>query len=473
MQKELDNALGQLETPNEEYFKRQCEYFLPPYLASFIKTQLEMLKRGMHGKRYSNEYKQFALSLYFLSPKCYSFLRTVFCLPMYRSLCRYIEKTRFVPGINTSLFEFLKLKVAKMQPDKVCVLCVDEMTLKAHLFYNCSRDIVIGFEDDGVIRSNKIASSATVFMLRGIKTSWKQPIAYILSSTNYKAYDIKVILEQLLGVVREIGLEVICFISDMGSNCIELSKLLGVTPDKPHFNLGGNNIFYYFDPPHMLKAFRNNFMNFQYQWDNCSASWSHIVTFYEQDKMLNNRMAPKLTKSHIEPTNFEKMRVYLATQVISNTVGAALDTYIQVGALPPSAQATSDIICTFDKLFDLLNSSDLNAKKEYHKPFNGSKYQMEFLESTLKLIEQLKVYNLTTKKFVSVKFLNCFRITINSLINLWPVLQSKGYNFLLTRFLQGSIKIVSKITLALLGNNMEIVLTQHQFSLIEHLEKLL
>ncbi|KMQ93552.1 52 kda repressor of the inhibitor of the protein kinase [Lasius niger] len=31
--------------------------------------------------------------------------------------------------------------------EKHCILCVDEMSLKAHLFYNVSQDDIIGFED--------------------------------------------------------------------------------------------------------------------------------------------------------------------------------------------------------------------------------------------------------------------------------------------------------------------------------------
>jgi hypothetical protein len=49
-----------------------------------------------------------------------------------------------------------------------------------------------------------------------------------------------------------------------------------------------------------------------FKWDDRCTSWNYIEEFYSKDQ---NRIAPKLTKSHIQPTNFEEMRVKFATQV--------------------------------------------------------------------------------------------------------------------------------------------------------------
>lgn len=56
-------------------------------------------------------------------------------------------------------------------------------------------------------------------------------------------------------------------------------------------------------------------------------SWLYVKQFYESDKKQTCRCAPKLTNSHIFPNNFEKMKVKLATQVLSNTVVSGMSTY--------------------------------------------------------------------------------------------------------------------------------------------------
>ena len=49
------------------------------------------------------------------------------------------------------------------------------------LHYDISRDIIVGLEDFGSgTRTNKVANSALVFLLRSISGKWKQPLGYVL-----------------------------------------------------------------------------------------------------------------------------------------------------------------------------------------------------------------------------------------------------------------------------------------------------
>nr|CAI5854104.1 unnamed protein product [Callosobruchus analis] len=91
--------------------------------------------------------------------------------------------------------------------------------------------------------------------------------------------------------------------------------------------LGGKEI-YYVDPPHLIKTTRNNLLFNEFRWNDNRISWKFIGQFYEKDKHLRNRLCPKLTRAHIAPTNFEKIKVKYATQVLSATVAASLETYI-------------------------------------------------------------------------------------------------------------------------------------------------
>lgn len=107
-------------------------------------------------------------------------------------------------------------------------------------------------------------------------------------------------------------------VTDMGSNCIELSKMLGVNEHNFIVSLGRKFVIYFFDPPHMIKALRNNLLNYDIRWDEERASWKDIQFFLI--KILLELVDWRST--------FEKMRVKFASQVISHTVSAALETYV-------------------------------------------------------------------------------------------------------------------------------------------------
>ena len=66
---------------------------------------------------------------------------------------------------------------------KRCALIFDEITIKENVSYNSEKDFedFEGFEDFAFGRRSKyVANHATVFMVRGLETKWKQPLSYFL-----------------------------------------------------------------------------------------------------------------------------------------------------------------------------------------------------------------------------------------------------------------------------------------------------
>ena len=118
------------------------------------------------------------------------------------------------------------------------------------------------------------------------------------------------------------------------------------------------------------------------------------------------------------------MKVKYAAQIFSNRVAAGMCTQISSDFLPTEAVGTIDFIDHFDKLFDILNSSNVNNPKEYGKVFIGDK-QMQFLQNTLSFLKSIKVIN-DNNKYVKLKCFDCWQITIKSTIQLWTTL--KNYN---------------------------------------------
>ena len=88
--------------------------------------------------------------MYFSGPKSYRVMQKYFILPTPRLLRHKIENFHFPPGLHQIVMEYFKVQIASFNDlDKLCILCMDEASLKANLFYDISSDEVIGLEDMG------------------------------------------------------------------------------------------------------------------------------------------------------------------------------------------------------------------------------------------------------------------------------------------------------------------------------------
>lgn len=124
----------------------------------------------------------FALSIFHASPKAYRLFRKAFTLPGISTLKNYMSKIDVSPGFQDNILSALKLKVESMsERAKYCTLVFDEVSIKEWLQYDISRDRIAGMEDfGGTGRTKHIANHASVFMVRGLFESWKQPFGFFL-----------------------------------------------------------------------------------------------------------------------------------------------------------------------------------------------------------------------------------------------------------------------------------------------------
>lgn len=196
-----------------------------------------------------------------------------------------------------------------------------------------------------------------------------------------------------------------------------MSNLLNVSPENTGFYLNDTHLFYIFDIPHIIKALRNMLIKYDFYVYGKVISWQYIKAFYDNDKNFPIRAAHKLTESHINPSNFEKMKVKLATQIFSHSVYVGMTCYIRFGYLPAEAAETADFVERIDKLFDILNSSQTSSSKKYNAAFKGETYQIEFLTDCLSFFNKLEVRNKNMKNITkSIKCIKCMKISINSSI---------------------------------------------------------
>lgn len=180
---------------SEADFVAFCRSKFSDKFTNFLISQLELTKSK--GQRYSKEFKQFALTIYFMGPNVYNFLKTIFLLPSNATLARITEKWPIEAGLNNYIFSAIKSKVFLLKDlSKECILCLDGMSLKQCLYYQRNKDNIIGFHKTYITNKYETAKNVLVFMVRGIHTNWKQPVVYFFINNNYPGTELKSIVYQ-------------------------------------------------------------------------------------------------------------------------------------------------------------------------------------------------------------------------------------------------------------------------------------
>ena len=229
----------------------------------------------------------------------------------------------------------------------MCCLMFDEMSIREHLHFNQKTGCIDGYEDLGRHgKTSNIANHALVFMLRGLRKRWKQPVAYYLTRGSTKGDMLVDFLKEVLRACHSAGLVFVATVCYMGANNFKaLQKRLGVSEKAPFFRFRHQEIAAVFDPPHLLKCTHNLFLkhevmnvglgvvvNGQPLTGTATAKWADILKVYELDKQnVLYRQLRKVTDRHLKPFAQDAMKVSLAAQVMSNTVAAAIDTHVTAG----------------------------------------------------------------------------------------------------------------------------------------------
>lgn len=403
-----------------EIIKYASNYLTDIQLKLFA-SQIRLGKVMKKGRRYTKTDASFALALHHKSPKAYRFMSKIFALPAVRTLRSWLHSFEFKIGWNECIFKQLKEKADIMdKKDRVCVLMFDAVAIKSGLYYNTSKDKMEGIEDLGMYgRSDKVAKYAMVFMVRGLAHKWKQTLGYFLFNSSIKPDTLKNMILNCLTKLQEANLIPKVVICDQDVTNRSVFSKLDISPSSPSIIHNEEDIYFFYDSPHLLKSVRNNFMKYNISINNDTAKWHYIRTFYEKDKEMNIRLAPKLTDKHIYCNTFDKMRVCMATQVFSRTFAAGFDTHSSLGSLPKDAATTATFIYKMDMLFDLFNSNNINHYKNSKCAF--TQYSLEQLSDLDSWIRSWKVVGAHT----SLPCVEGWKLNISSLKRLWEDVSTK------------------------------------------------
>ncbi|XP_042147120.1 uncharacterized protein LOC121836326 isoform X3 [Ixodes scapularis] len=408
--------------------------FVTEEVFGLISSHVKLGRKG-RGKRFPLWFKKFALHLNFHGPQAYRFLSLHLTLPTQRSLRTWLSNVKMTPGIIPGVMSSIESQTRSWNArDRVWTLIFDEIVLKKNLTYDPAHDIIHGLADDGVERTSTIADRALVVVLSGLSRRWVQPLAYTVGHTSTPSSVIRSLLISLIRELKTVDFTVKAVVCDQGASNVSLANQLGVSADKPFFEVDNEHVYFIFDVPHLIKTTRNNLQAHNLCIGDEVIEWSHIVELYRSTHEMRLRLAPKLTKRHIFQKPFSNMKVKRATQVLSASVCLAILSLVYAKELPEAAMATAYFCDRMDRLFDCLNSSQFKktGQKLRHAILKGESEILDFLHQQLAWI--------STWKFQSRRQPQTtigWQVTIRSVLMLWDELSnSYDFKFLLTRRLQ-------------------------------------
>ena len=138
---------------------------------TLIENELKASKSEKRGHRYSDDLKQFAVTLHFYSAQAYEFLREYLHLPHPSTIRQWSASLNCQPGFLSEVIDHLKQEAEDNEFMKHCTLMLDAMALKKEIVYDPKYGKYSGFVDCGNFlptSDDSLATEALVFMAVGV-----------------------------------------------------------------------------------------------------------------------------------------------------------------------------------------------------------------------------------------------------------------------------------------------------------------
>lgn len=374
-----------------------------------FENELKNCERASTARRYSDELKQFCLTLHFYSPRAYEFIRKRSMLPDVSTIRRWLATRHCKPGILHEVLSYFKSKLQAKSDEvtsgkelyrhfKDVALIYDAMAIRSGRWYDFKNDTYSRYVDLGGIGhvdTEEFASEALVFMIVSYTHRFKCPVAYFLINKINASVQSELVLA-VITALYEVGVTARSLTSDGTTTNLNTYENLGCSLNvdhlQPFFTHPQNSsvqIHCIMDPCHMIKLCRNCMSDTELSSGKGSISFKYVRQLHDLQKEIGLRFANKLTSVHIFYNN-KKMSVRLATQVISSSVADALEFLQKHRSTFSGAAATIEFIRIFDRLFDVMNVRN-RFGKGFKSPLTLKNYVFwgQVFEDAAKYIRQL------------------------------------------------------------------------------------
>jgi hypothetical protein len=288
-----------------------------------------------------------------------------------------------------------------------------------------------------------LACHALVFMIRGLTSNWKQVVAYYLTGMSVSGNQMWELTRNVIVSLAKLDINVRAVVSDMGAANRAMWKVAGIAAGRTclkssisHPFFPNQDLYFLADVPHLLKNIRNCLLKQnvilprevvnEFGLPSSEVSISHVRKLVELQENSDFKIAPSLSKKHVDPKQFEKMKVNVAAQLLSHSTASALRFAVQANLLPAAALTTAWFAETINNWFDAANARN---RKEALYAKSGSKIQ-----SLLFLLDMVPKLNFVGSRNCSWKPIQTgILISTQSLLDIFASLVASGsYSYLLT-----------------------------------------
>lgn len=383
----------------------------------------EKLSDSKESSCYVNSYRQYCLNLYCGDPRSYRLLQKAVRLPNPRQL---LNNMPFSTEINKQLLKVLKVRLEHMSVQDIqCMLVIDSMPITRHVSYSEEQDKIIGFHEINGNQNPFLAERVLVMMLHGMVSEWQLPIGYAFLLNLEVDGVLGLWMSDVIKKLFDIGLAIrtVTVASEFEA---EFFERRWINSESPYFFVQKKKVYFISDPKIMLNALRNDLSLYNVQYDiDRIAKYEYIEEFYNIDKDSQFRLAPKLTKEHISPSDSSNA---CAIELFSKTVASGLSTYIDCKLINEEARGTVELIVKIYELIALFNTAnDVNCN---NRIFGDARYRaMELLEEMDSFFKNIKLLEPKNKQDVtdSSTFIRGFLVNIKSYLSLLNDLIEERY----------------------------------------------
>ncbi|XP_071576398.1 uncharacterized protein [Temnothorax nylanderi] len=399
-----------------------------------------------------------------MGTRAYSdFVKAYPIFPSIRSLQNEVKNCRFDSGIIDEVFDMMQCEVPCMpDPDKNCILVMDEIAIKEGEVYDTRLKKIIG--KCTFPTHSGLARKALVFMLAGCSLRWKFPVAYyftrkvdeeLLEVENATGKAMQSIVLQILKKAEGIGLRVCCVISDMGSDNRGMWKAFGIKCTRSevkvsisHPERSGDELIFMPDPVHAFKNIAtmlnaNNVISLPLDIVNSEnlvtdkVNIAHLDDLMDHEKKFELKIAFRLKEKNLHCTNnFVKMKTSTSRAVFCRRTEVGL-TLLSLHKEEETYRTTAYWVGLVNRWFDLMTN---RGKKLALNLRNHEAYQaaLDHIRRTAYVFQHMKVGELGRWKPVQAAVV----MASTAILLLQDYfLQKRGYIFLLTwRFTQDCLE---------------------------------
>ena len=433
----------------------------------FILCQLENLKLSKNNRRYNVLTLVLSLKAQLISSGCYRYLQSLECLSLpHPSTLRRLYSNM---GLDTYFIDYLKVSCKAFTKYKRNILLqLDEIHVKTDYTYKGGK--IFGSScinwnlDDAEDISSQCDPAKTVlaFQVSSLYTNWSE-IVRLLPCCNTKASELLPIVQQVIIDIEKCDLRVIAICTDDYQLNVSLFKSLANKSSNleltcPNPSDPTRSIFLMFDPVHIVKCIRNNWINqkdtnttftfpsidqyfggtFPYQVS--TATFIDLRNIYKLEQFSNAKIAHKLTSRVVWPSTLERKSVPLALAVWDQSTSNAVLLYNQKNNISNQTSQFISLITRFWKMCNIHSpGKDIRLRDPDSRVFTLQDERFEFFSRFVSWLQDWKTLNcfgrdgkLSSHTFISL--IHTCRV-LPRIVN-YLTSDACGFSYVLTGFLQ-------------------------------------